>query len=65
MGCAISKQPDGSVMFMCGSGVEPCSVCGDLSVSLCDYPVGKRKTCDQLLCEKHSIKQGAEFVNHC
>ena len=61
MGCAITRQPDGSIMFICGSGVQPCSVCGDLSISLCDYPVGRRKTCDQPLCEKHSIKQGAEW----
>jgi len=61
LGCAIKTYPDGSTMFVCGEGVEPCSVCGDVSVSLCDYPVGPRKTCDQPLCEKHSINQGAEW----
>ena len=61
MGCAMEKCSDGSTIFWCGSGIEPCSVCGDVSISLCDYPVGPRKTCDQQLCEKHSIKQGAEW----
>lgn len=61
MGCAMEKCSDGSTIFWCGSGIEPCSVCGDVSISLCDYPVGPRKTCDQPLCEKHSIKQGAEW----
>jgi len=32
-----------------------------MAVALCDYPVGQRKTCDQPLCEKHSIKQGTEW----
>ena len=61
MGCAIEKFSDGSTIFWCGKGIEPCSVCGDVSTTLCDYPVGPRKTCDQPLCEKHTIKQGAEW----
>lgn len=61
MGCAVERYKDGRVRFICGPGVEPCSVCGRMAVSLCDYPVGKRKTCDQLLCERHAIKQGAEW----
>lgn len=61
MPCAIERYKDGGVMFICGEGVEPCQVCGRMAVALCDYPVGQRKTCDQPLCERHSIKQGAEW----
>jgi hypothetical protein len=60
MGCSIQRDK-GGVMFICGSGVEPCSVCGRMAQALCDYPVGPRKTCDQPLCDKHAIKQGAEW----
>lgn len=48
-------------MFICGTGVKACSVCGAPADYLCDYPVGKRKTCDQYLCDKHAIKQGCEW----
>ena len=61
MGCATEKRSDGSIIFWCGKGIEPCYVCGEMAVALCDYPVGQRKTCDQPLCEKHSIKQGTEW----
>lgn len=60
MGCARERTPNG-VMFICGPSIKHCSVCGAVAVALCDYPVGKRKTCDQYLCEKHAIKQGAEW----
>lgn len=61
MSCARQVYPDGGIMWICGSGIEPCSVCGGLALVLCDYPVGSRKTCDQPLCPEHAIKQGAAW----
>jgi len=60
MGCAVTRDAKG-ITFTCGSGIAPCSVCGDLATALCDYPVGPNKTCDVPLCEKHRIKQGVEW----
>jgi hypothetical protein len=41
MGCAIEKQKDGGVMFICGPGVQACSVCGRLAVSLLAQEMGE------------------------
>lgn len=42
-------------MFLCGSDLdldaEKCAHCGYLGDLLCDYPVGRGKTCDLPLCE--------------
>ncbi len=67
MGCAflefdITNGKSGKpVGFVSGPGIEPCVVCGMPADFLCDYPVGRRRTCDQPLCEKHRIHQGAEW----
>lgn len=38
-------------MFMCGGGlIIPVCACGTQAEYLCDYPVGKGKTCDLNLC---------------
>lgn len=42
--------------FMCGPGIESCSVCANLALHLCDYPMGKGKTCDAMLCCNHAIQ---------
>lgn len=38
--------------FICGSGVFPCESCGQMSDYLCDYPMGKGKTCDLAMCDE-------------
>ncbi len=58
MGCAVILEPDGTKTFVCGSGVKPCSCCASPAGFLCDYPMGRGKTCDAELCKKHAIPQG-------
>ncbi len=59
MGCARTffdpetREPTG---IMCGSGIIPCSTCGCIADHLCDYPMGKGKTCSAPLCDAHAIK---------
>lgn len=56
---------DGPV-FMCGPGAEKmfarCVVpgCPYLSELLCDYPMGRGKTCDLALCEDHAREIGED-----
>ncbi len=59
MGCAHSffdrdtGEPAGG---LCGEMATPCSVCGAFSEHLCDYPMGKGRTCDAPLCANHAIR---------
>jgi len=46
----IKDTPD--IVHVCGSGIQPCSNCGEVADFLCDYPVGEGKTCDLHLCRK-------------
>lgn len=57
MPCARSSfDKDGnSHGFMCGEGIVPCAICSAVSEHLCDYPMGKGKTCDAPLCSLHAI----------
>lgn len=41
------------LIFVCGSGIRPCHVCGAVADYLCDQPIGDGKTCDLPLCNKH------------
>lgn len=45
------------IMFFDGPGMEGCGLCNRCADYLCDYPLGKGKTCDTLLCEAHAIVQ--------
>lgn len=58
MGCARSFFDKDGVPhgWVCGSGIVPCSTCGNVADHLCDYPMGKGKTCDAPLCDNHAIK---------
>lgn len=53
-------------VWFCGPGVRHDWVCGidgcaHESEFLCDYPIGKGKTCDIPLCKDHSVKVGSNF----
>ena len=65
MGCAIfpRRTPDESPIFVHGDGVEHCSSCGVLAEFLCDFPMGRGKTCDAPLCVDHAIVQGRVPLN--
>jgi hypothetical protein len=51
---------DGDDAFICGESIEACSICGFLAEHLCDFPMGKGKTCDAPLCREHAIPAGEE-----
>lgn len=58
MPCArtfISPITGESTGWICGEGIIPCSICGIVADYLCDYPLGKGKTCDAPLCRAHAI----------
>ena len=58
----IKDVPD--IVHVCGSGVQPCSNCGEVADYLCDYPVGEGKTCDLNLCRKCRTHVGKfDFCN--
>lgn len=41
--------------------IQPCSTCHYLAEYLCDWPMGKGKTCDALLCEDHALPLVADL----
>lgn len=64
MGCIRAKIAGGEG-FVCGSeellvAFKPCSWCDCFHDFLCDYPMGRGKTCDTLLCEKHARAIGED-----
>lgn len=61
--CYIRDTPDGR-MFMCGNLGPHCAECADVSDYLCDYPVGRKKTCDRNLCEVHA-NEIAPNLHYC
>lgn len=50
--------------FLCGQLGEHCLQCGDVAGYLCDYPVGRGKTCDRPLCEYHAVEIGPG-IHYC
>jgi hypothetical protein len=53
-------EPDNSPMIMCGDGMEPSDVCACAHFAdyLCDWPVGRGKTCDIVMCDCCGTKVG-------
>lgn len=67
MACRTTLMDDGSLMFICGEGLEDaavCKECGHLADNLCDFPIGNGKTCDAALCERHSLL-ALENTHYC
>jgi hypothetical protein len=58
MGGAYIKCGDGRPVHICGTGIKACAFCRFLAEYQCDYRMGKGKTCDAYLCERHAISQG-------
>jgi len=51
-------------VFVCGSWLKeakPCALCGAIAWYLCDYPMGRGKTCDLALCREHRQRVQGEF----
>lgn len=68
MACNPLIENGKHIGFACGSfTLEQCLDCGDTvppAEFLCDYPVGKRKTCDRKLCEKCARVVGRD-MHYC
>ena len=59
--------PDGTRAIVCFSGrrkATPCSICRKRSTLLCDFPVGRGKTCDTPLCRGCAVSP-RNGVDHC
>jgi hypothetical protein len=64
MPCYIEPHEDGEIRILCGDLGPPCSLCPASSDFLCDYPVGRGKTCDLHLCGQHGTEV-APNVHYC
>lgn len=58
MPCYRVPMKDGGKAFLCGDLGPHCTNerCEDVGGFLCDYPVGRDKTCDLALCESHAYE---------
>lgn len=64
MPCYVKDHPKLGRMFICGKLGPHCADCGDVGDYLCDYPVGKGKTCDRSMCDDHSTEV-APNLHYC
>lgn len=64
MPCYVMKGSGGGNMFICGKLGPHCAHCAAPSGFLCDYPVGKGKTCDAPLCDDHASEIAPE-LHYC
>ena len=60
----LLRLKDKSTGFLTADFGPPCAECGDVPEFLCDYPVGKEKTCDRPLCEFHA-NEVAPDIHYC
>lgn len=54
MSCYSGFLENGAPYIICGKLGPHCAECQGLAENLCDYPVGKEKTCDRHICRQHS-----------
>lgn len=49
---ALIVEPRSAPVFLCGEGLksDPLCACGHTAEMLCDYPMGRGKTCDLPVC---------------
>ena len=64
MGCYHLDLPSGGTGIICGKLGKPCASCSRPADYLCDFPVGKGKTCDRRMCEKHAAEVGPD-LHYC
>lgn len=64
MPCYHGYDKRGNFFHICGSLGPHCAECADVAENLCDYPVGKNKTCDRKLCGQHS-NEVAPDIHYC
>lgn len=80
MSCKPFRLPDGSTAILCGVREPKAPRCSQLAqrqpthgprarcpfptVALCDYPIGKGRTCSAKICSEHRTKAGPD-LDHC
>ncbi len=64
MPCYSLRKDGKTIGHICGNFGEHCAECGAIADNLCDYPVGKGKTCDRAICEEHSSPIGVD-IHYC
>ena len=64
MACYSINEKGKNIGFICGDLGEHCRECGSISENLCDYPVGKGKTCDRAICNECSKQVGID-IHYC
>jgi hypothetical protein len=62
MGCENVKLPGGGMAIVCGRGRRGarCGWCTQRAGLLCDWKVGKGKTCDAKICNTHAQEVAPE-----
>jgi hypothetical protein len=63
---SLRSEDKGRKYFLCGRehALEHCSDCCGIGEFLCDFPVGKEKTCDRIMCREHA-KEVAPNIHYC
>lgn len=59
--------PNGPVTaIICGGGhrIKPCATCSHIATKLCDFPIGKGKTCDAPICDGCATEVGMG-IDYC
>ena len=61
---AIHDKAGKQIGHVCGKLGKHCADCAGVSGFLCDFPVGKGKTCDRPMCERHACEIGPD-LHYC
>lgn len=64
MPCYTGIDKDGNRYHICGKLGPHCASCSGVGEYLCDYPVGKNKTCDKVMCNQHANQIGPD-LHYC
>lgn len=57
------RPPENAIdnpIFACGEGITRCARCSGVADFLCDWPVGRGKTCDLTLCRRCRVRVAGE-----
>jgi len=63
---SLRSEDKGREYFICGRDLvlQKCSDCHGIGELLCDFPVGKEKTCDRIMCREHAHEIAPE-IHYC
>lgn len=64
MTCYYMIDERSARIHVCGQLGPHCAECAWIAENLCDFPVGKDKTCDRKICYQHS-NEIAPDIHYC